>query len=758
MRQFTTFLGFLLLTASTVCQAQDTTPRTAQKTDSLKTQGPVKADERQTSADSEAADSLRWEQMLEGVTVAAQKPLIKTEIDRVGYDVQADESSKTDNVLEMLKKVPFVSVDAQENIQVKGNSQYKIYRNGHYDPNLSKNAKELFRAMPASMVKRIEVITEPGAKEDAEGVDAILNIVMMDGQGLEGLTGTVTGRGASNGRAGVITSLTTQVGKAIMSVDYGFQHESEKSTRSDRIADRTFTATGTNEHAESRGSNPGNIHFADLSASYDIDSLNLLSASFGGYFYKLDVQGEGSTSVTDADGQPRYSYIQKYFMPSYSHQSWDGRADYEHRTHRKGETLTLSYMLSLIRQRTVQQNEYTEKQNVPFDYSSNSEHTRERFTEHTFQIDWTRPLWEGQTLSTGLKYIERRNSSHTLQQFDDSPQSTTYDNRFNHNTHIAAAYADYTYTLRKWTLRAGLRYEHSYMSAHYPDGKDDDFGRHLNDWVPQASLKYQINDRQSLKLDYTTSIRRPGISYLNPAEIISPEVVSTGNPGLTSNHSQRIALVYMLTGQKLTLQLAPSYSFFDSGIGRLIYAENDIRHLTYGNIEQMRQLRMEGYVQWKPFSTTTLVVNASLWYDDLENSSAGLRQHGWGGFCYASLSQKLPWKLSFTVNAWGSLGNSPNNVYSYSRPYCIYAMGLQRSFLSENRLTVSLRANAPFNKRFTSTDITNQGDYTGFDKSIMYTRRAELSVSFKFGKLKASVKKASHTIENSDMVGGIKKQ
>lgn len=118
-------------------------------------------------------DSITWDQQLEGIEVKAQRQLIKQEIDRIGYDVQGDEESKTQTVMDMLRKVPMVTVDGDDNIKVKGNSNFKIYKNGHYDPSLTKNAKEVLKAMPASMVKRIEVITDPGAREDAEGVDAI---------------------------------------------------------------------------------------------------------------------------------------------------------------------------------------------------------------------------------------------------------------------------------------------------------------------------------------------------------------------------------------------------------------------------------------------------------------------------------------------------------------------------------------------------------------------------------------------------------
>ena len=76
-------------------------------------------------------DSVTWSKELDGIVVKAQRQLIKQEIDRIGYDVQADEESKTQTVMDMLRKVPMVTVDGQDNILVKGNSSFKIYKNGH---------------------------------------------------------------------------------------------------------------------------------------------------------------------------------------------------------------------------------------------------------------------------------------------------------------------------------------------------------------------------------------------------------------------------------------------------------------------------------------------------------------------------------------------------------------------------------------------------------------------------------------------------
>ena len=91
----------------------------------------------QTDSTKVQNDSITWNQELEGVTVKAQRQLIKQDIDRIGYDVQADEESKTQTVLDMLRKVPMVTVDGEDNIKVKGNSSFKIYKNGHLDPSPS---------------------------------------------------------------------------------------------------------------------------------------------------------------------------------------------------------------------------------------------------------------------------------------------------------------------------------------------------------------------------------------------------------------------------------------------------------------------------------------------------------------------------------------------------------------------------------------------------------------------------------------------
>ena len=111
------------------------------------------------------------------VEIVAQKPLVRTEVDKIIYSIEADPESKTNNALEMLRKIPLVTVDGEDNIQIKGSSNFKILLNGKNSSMLSQNPKDVLRSLPANTIKDIEVITNPSSKYEAEGTGGIINII-----------------------------------------------------------------------------------------------------------------------------------------------------------------------------------------------------------------------------------------------------------------------------------------------------------------------------------------------------------------------------------------------------------------------------------------------------------------------------------------------------------------------------------------------------------------------------------------------------
>ena len=702
----------------------------------------------------EPADTLKG-QTLDEVVVAQRRKLIKNDIDKLTYDVQHDKTAQTKTTLEILKKIPLVTVDGQENIRVQGSTSFKVYKNGHPDPSLSgQNLKDILKAIPASAIKRIEVITDPGAKYDAEGTTAILNIVMMSNTKLQGVSGNVNSSIDSYGSVRLGTYLTTKVGKLTTTVNYNYANQNKKQTENYREKAYNYVKTGEHTHEYGKNSTGATIHFGNISASYEIDSLNLLTASTNFFGYKADANTQNTNERWDKNNQLIYKFNNDMTTPDYSYINLGGRFDYQHKTHLDGEVLTLSYMLAATRPQTTFRQTYSNMVNFPVSYTSYDQNTRERFTEHTFQIDYVRPFGKHHKIESGTKYILRNNNSTSLMDY----QGTTPDmeSKFKHKAQVAAAYLSYILTAGKWAARAGLRYEFTRMKASYPDGSNADYHANLNDWVPSASLQYKISDGQTLKFSYNTSINRPGIGYLNPAIISTPTAVSFGNANLGSSRNQKLQLEYMLVTSKLTLQLSPYYSFTNNGIGRILYEQNRKDVSTFQNILKSKIFGISSYTAWTPFTGTSFTLNASMRYARITLPTPYIKNSGCGGGIYFDWEQKIPWKLTLTTSLGGEYGNRVYNPYAIEGHWFYYNFTLTRRFLKD-KLTVSLSAESPFVKERSTTYRIVQGDYTGYERAVMKPQCFKIGLSWKFGKLRASVKKAARSIENDDLVGSKKK-
>ena len=702
----------------------------------------------------EPADTLKG-QTLDEVVVAQRRKLIKNDIDKLTYDVQHDKTAQTKTTLEILKKIPLVTVDGQENIRVQGSTSFKVYRNGHPDPSLSgQNLKDILKAIPASTIKRIEVITDPGAKYDAEGTTAILNIVMMSNTKLQGVSGNVNSNIDSHGSVRLGTYLTTKVGKLTTTVNYNYANQNKKQTENYREEAYNYVKTGEQKREYGTNSTAATIHFGNISASYEIDSLNLMTASANFFGYKADANTQNTNERWDKNSLLIYKFDNNMTTPGYSDLNLGGRFDYQHKTHLDGEVLTLSYMLAATRPQTTFRQTYSNMVNFPVSYTSYDQNTRERFTEHTFQIDYVRPFGKHHKIESGTKYILRYNNSTSLMDY----QGTTPDmeSKFKHNAQVAAAYLSYILTAGKWAARAGLRYEFTRMKASYPDGSNPDYHANLNDWVPSASLQYKISDSQTLKVSYNTSINRPGIGYLNPAIISTPTAVSFGNANLGSSRNQKLQLEYMLVTSKLTLQLSPYYSFTNNGIGRILYEQNRKDVSTYQNVLKSKVFGISSYTEWTPFTGTSFTLNADIRYARITLPTPYLKNSGCGGGIYFNWEQKIPWKLTLTTSLGGEYGNRVYNPYAIEGHWFYYNFTLTRRFLKD-KLTVSLSAESPFVKERSTTYRIVQGDYTGYERAVMKPQCFKIGLSWKFGKLRASVKKAARSIENDDLVGSNKK-
>lgn len=690
------------------------------------------------------------------VTVTAMKPLVSREIDRIGYDVQADNDSRTSKLDEMLNRVPLVSVDPDGTIRVKGSTSFKVYKNGRPNKSMSTNAKDMFKSIPASMIKRIEVITDPGAREDAEGTEAILNIVMMENTVTKGAIGNVSlSYSTSNNYPTPGAFVSAQVDKLSLSGYYGMNTMARRWSKSCGVERAEYDQSGDVLERDSWSTNDYMGNYGGIEASYEIDTLNLITLEGNIYGHRMHSDVEQSILMSNAAGLPLYSYKQVQRVDPSKYLDLSAAVNYQRSTRRKGETITLSYMVSTTNQGSNTITDMTDIVNNPVAYTGYTNDFDLNFIEHTGQLDWKHPLWKGHVLEVGAKMIYRRNHSTNHQEYVGVGRDTV---DYYHHTYVGAAYADYRFNIDRVGFRAGVRYELSHMSS---DAYDDNpkYGSTLNDLCPSAAVSYNINDANSLRLSYSTSISRPGISYLNPAVVETPISVSYGNPDLGSSMRHSFNLNYSFFKQKWMIDVNTGYSFVSDGIMemRTIDSQN-ITHSTYENIGRTRSFNASVYMRWNPSEKTSVMLNGFTSYSWAKNPSLGIQNSGWNGGVYVYGVQRLPWNLRVTANVnyyffpYGGLYNHTDVSF---KDNFNYGIGLQRTFLKEDRLTVSVNAYRPIWHRYTytrSTTVNMPVNWVNEGWRRNYPV-INFSVSYRFGSMNIQVKKASSSISNDDLVG-----
>lgn len=714
------------------------------------------------------------------VEIVAQKPLVKADIDKIEYNVQDDPDAQSNSVLEMLRKVPLVTVDGEDNIQVNGSSSFKVYVNGKPNNMMSNNPTEVLKSMPANSIKHIEVITNPGPKYDAEGVGGILNIVTV-GSGLEGYTATfsanVSNRGAGGGAFGTIKS-----GKLTVSARYNYNYNYNDQPRNYSSGSQHVTPEAVTENSSNLdydGSNKGHGSFqsGSMEASYEIDTLRLVTMSFG--LWGGGNKSNGSTDYIatfpeNINAAPIYSYS-AFNRSKSSWYSIDGGIDYQRLFKVKDRMLTFSYKINTRPQTSDSYTEYEIDNGYNPDWADylnrlKNQHNdgEQNTTEHTFQADYTTPIGKLHTLEAGAKYILRNNSSEDDRFDADDTGKYEYNkdqsSHYKHLNDIIAAYLGYGLKVKRLSGRLGLRYEHTIQDVKYLVGRGEDFTKNFDDVVPSASIGYKLTDMSNLRLGYNMRIYRPGIWSLNPyLNDTDPSYISQGNPKLDSEKSHAFNLSYSNFTQKFNINISARYSFTNNSIENVTRlmpdteieglknpTGKDVLYSTYANIGKTRYASVNGYVNWNATPRTRIYMNMSGNYSYLEGSE-GMRNDGWSLFAYGGAQQTLPhdWRISLNVfgqTPWIMLQGKGSSFFDYG-------LSVNKSFL-DKRLTLSAFA-SNFFKKYMNQSSTTEGSGFVRESNYKYSRqRFGVSVSYRIGELKASVKKAARTISNDDVKSG----
>ena len=688
---------------------------------------------------------------LKEIVVTADRPIIKQEVDRISYDLQADPESNTSNVMEILRKVPLISVDGDDNISLKGDANYKILINGKPSSMMERNAKDVLKSMPASSIQKIEVITTPPSKYDAEGMAGLINIITnkkVDNGYNASLN--ISQRFPAGGR-GTGGSGTFKLGKFGISAFGGGNFSQVPSLQN--TMSRTTTGTNTTNLMQVNSNRSDNRSgYFGTEISFELDSLNLISGQFNINGSHNENNTEQSSILNGENGMQQGYNLNSDFI------GWgtgtDASLNYQ-LGFRKSKNRLLTFSYRYFDYRNKQDNDL--ESSNPFNYNQPDfkQYNNGGTAEQTIQADYIHPT-KKISIEGGLKAIWRKNDSDfrfnmlnsSNGEFEIDPSKT---NVFNNTQSVLSAYNSYQYNLKSWNFKAGFRLERTRIDADFISGQNQVKQEYLN-LIPSVSLNKKFKNMNNINLGFSQRIQRPGIYQLNPfVDRSNPNFENTGNPNLHPTVGSAYTLGYsrskkgsfnLVLGYHNFTDLIMPVSYFDplslitynsydnTGRARLVTANLNVNHplskkMSFSFNGRLAHGKVEGIVN------NTLVKNQGFMYGFSSSTSYRFQKH---------------WRINASANV-----NGPNlSMQGTSNSYTGSSFSVDKDFIKD-KLTFSLAGNNLFRKYRTDIRESFGPDFFQTNNNLRFYRSFNSSLNYRFGQLKSGIKKSSRGIKNDDV-------
>ena len=701
---------------------------------------------------------------VETVSITVQKPIVTADAEKLIYSVENDPEASTSTLEEIIRKVPQLSIDADGNVMMNGQKDYKILINGHSSASMSRNFTEVIKSMPAASIKRIEVITNPSMKYDAEGTGGVLNIITAKSR-FDGYNGQInlSGRNFFNRNFNTNNSaqFTLQTDKFSLSSaiyysqawDMNEPSGKQSASTESLVADAPYKIMKSNmRYGYDYTSLYGNIN-----ASYQIDKLNLITAEVGVYGGKSHSKVHNSEYLYYDDiGNMFYGYN----SPLNSISDWagvDASVNYQHSFGRDDHTLTISDHISVMppMDSHMSLSSYDLVSNNVI--STINSCSIERALANALQVDYSNTINLFHNIEAGVKYTLNNTG---LKNHEILEEVTKIENvgTTKQSQHILGVYAGYAYTSEKFSTRFGGRAEGAWYDTDYVgNGVREKYSYPLINFVPYISLTYTPKLEHMLSLSYNERLSRPSINAMSP--FVKEDLISLeyGNPRLRTGIMRNISFKYAYMHNKLSLSTELSTSLSNNLVSTYTFVDKEgMINETYKNNGRLRVYSLLATLSYRPSEKFNLSFAVNGGWVERSMPSESISAKG------ISLSQNL----SMTIALWKGARLTLSEYLIRQDPQMgiiseSWVVGtsarLGQKFL-KNKMELSLAVYNPHAKSSVYKSITTTPTYIKSHIDEVINRSIRLSLSYKFGKQGLFVKSTNHKYDDDgDTIGGSSK-
>ncbi|AYN68288.1 TonB-dependent receptor [Euzebyella marina] len=698
---------------------------------------------------------------LEGVEVVGEQTTVEVRLDKKIYNIGKDITTSGATISDALNNVPSVNVDIEGGISLRGNENVRILINGKPSALAGFGSTDALQQLPADAIEKVEVITSPSARYDAEGTAGILNIVLKREKTL-GFNGSVNVYGGvpTNGGVTVNGNLRTTKYNLFSTIGYRYREgpgngffdtryfNSRQDAFLDSIAyDRNIEDRDIDRLDRGLNANIGMEYF-----------FNEKSSLTGSYFYRTGSDEDVNTNVNDylLNNAPQVGTTRRE-LETEEDDTHQISLNYINRFNDDGHQLTADFQYSVdsetgnsyINEPVRYNNTSNTDINIPREETSTIEDQK----EYLIQSDYVLPFGKGSQFEAGYRgNFENEVTDYRLLQENDAGNlevNLNQTNLFDYTQNVHALYSQYGSKFGDFNFLLGLRMESTQLKGkiesqlteeelqeEFSFPIDTDFDNNYTGLFPTVNFIYEFNEMENVSLGYNRRINRPRGWFLNPFPSRSSRTnIFQGNPNLAPAFSNAFDLGYLKRWEKVTLTSSIYYQRETDAFQRVqeqVFITGPggsqvevVRNIPF-NLATNDRTGAELGILYNPTKWLRLNSSVNFFSFNLDGEFNGVNYSQSNSSWFGRFSSKveLPWKIDWQTNAF--YRGASDEVQGRSNGILSINLAFSKDLLND-KATISLNVQDLLNSRkrngFTTTDFYEQ------DSEFQWRQR-EIRLSF----------------------------
>lgn len=690
---------------------------------------------------------------LKAVVITSQGKLIENKIDKMVFNAERDITSQSGVATDILKKVPQVSVDVNGNVELSGSSSIRFLIDGKPSSAFGSNIADVLQSIPASQIKSIEVITNPGARYDAEGLGGIINIILKKNSA-HGINGNLSLAGGTRMENG---SFNFNARKGTFGFNAFVSGNERLAAKTLTNYNRTSTDTGLTSKVllQQDGFNDFKRHGYQSGIGFDWTYKEKNSFSGSLSYNNFGNNGTGSLYQTlnafDASGNIlSATAITNNSKNAFQFHNLDANLSYKKTFKKEDQELEINLSTSLGNNFLTSGTSQLLRPKDSLFYGTNGKNNGKE-NESQIEINYTQPFKNDVSLGLGgkLSFADIISNSNVLM-YQPFEQSFLYDpslsNSLSYHQKVYAFYSELSFPFAKQlTAKIGGRYERTEINSFYSNAQQQANTPGYNTFVPSIFFLRKIGDDQTIKLSYSKRIERPDYGDLNPfINTSDPQNITAGNPYLLPELGNRYELAYSKDlGSVGSFMINLFYRANNHDIQPYIvyYSSLQVGDSVYNNVSvsTRENIGLEKNVGVNLFGD--LHVNSKLNFRSnlffFQRHTINALDHGYDSksFNYRfNLNASYQFTKMLAAEFFGNFNSARHEVQGRYPSFTSYSMAIRQQFWKKKG-SLALTATNPFSKYVTQpTEVFGPGFLVNSVRKIPF-RSFGINFTWKFGKL-----------------------